>query len=29
MTIMAGLVALFVALPYWNLIGEPFVNMAF
>jgi len=28
MTIMACLVALFVALPYWNLIGEPFVNMA-
>ena len=28
MTIMAGLVTLFVPLPYWNLIGEPFVNMA-
>jgi sodium-dependent dicarboxylate transporter 2/3/5 len=25
MTILACLVALFIALPYWNLIGEPFV----
>ena len=27
MTLVAGFVALFVALPYWNLIGEPLVSI--
>jgi hypothetical protein len=27
MTLVASFVALFVALPYWNLIGEPLVSI--